>query len=361
MRAMVTNENGIRATQGKESLVLDLKTAEGREVLHRVVAKADVLMHNFRPGVPERIGLDYETLRQIKPDLVYVYAGSYGSSGPDSRRAAFNPTMGAFSGNSVFQSGEGNDPIGDQSPDPIAGSGVATGMMLGYAARLRTGKGQYLETTMMNSAVYCNSDDAFDYEGKPPRRSPDKAQLGLEATYRLYEANEGWIFLDARWDDRFRALCDAAGCAELLDDERFATVAGRYEHRDALGAQLERVFASRTADEWESVLAAVDVEAVRADRMGHRRFLYEDPHTQAIRFMVPTQHWLYEPNAPEGRYWRHAPVARFSETPCEEGLPYSALGEQTHRILVELGYDEDEIQRLKADGVVNWPDRPAAP
>lgn len=206
MRAMTTNENGIRATQGKESLAVDLKTREGREVIHRLVAKADVVMHNFRPGAPERIGVDYETLRRIKPDLVYLYAASYGSTGPDSRRAAFNPTMGAFSGNSVFQSGEGNIPIGDQSPDPIAGSGVATGIMLGLAARLRTGKGQYLETTMTNLVVYCNSDDAFSYEGKPARRVADKRQLGLEATYRLYETKYGWVFLAAPWDDEFRAL-----------------------------------------------------------------------------------------------------------------------------------------------------------
>src|SRR5581483_11775912 len=159
-----------------------------------------------RPGVPERLKIDYATLKAIKPDLVYVYASAYGSVGPDRYRAAFNPTMGAFSGNSVFQSGEGNIPKGDQSPDPIAGSGVATGVMLGLAARVLTGKGQYVETSMMNSNIYCNSDDAFDYAGKPPRRVPEKAQLGLEATYRLYEAARGWVFLAVQFDAEFSAF-----------------------------------------------------------------------------------------------------------------------------------------------------------
>jgi crotonobetainyl-CoA:carnitine CoA-transferase CaiB-like acyl-CoA transferase len=360
MRDMTTNENGIRATQGKESVALDLKSAKGREILHRLISKADILLHNFRPGVPDRLGFDYETARALNPDLVYVYASSYGSTGPHSKRAAFNPTIGAISGNSVFQSGEGNTPMGDQSPDPIAGSGVATGVMLGLAARLRSGKGQYLETTMMNSNVYCNSDDAMIYEGKPPRRAPDSSQLGLEATYRLYETADGWVFLAAPRDDEFQALCTATERPDLATDERFSTWPQRYQQRQELAEELEMVFKTRSADEWESLLTAADVGCVRADACGHRRFLHEDPHTQAIRFMVPTQHWLYESMAPQGRYWRHGPVANFSGTPCEGGRPYCALGEQTRDILRELGYGENDLLRLKEAKVVDWPARAAS-
>jgi crotonobetainyl-CoA:carnitine CoA-transferase CaiB-like acyl-CoA transferase len=353
-RAMTTNENFIRAMQGKESLAVDLKTSEGRRILHDLVARADVVMHNYRPGVPERLRIDYESLRAIKPDLVYLYAASYGSSGPHSMRAAFNPTMGALAGNSVFQSGEGNRPIGDQSPDPIAGSGVATGIMLGLAARLRTGKGQYLETTMMNSVVYCNSDDALDYSGKPLRRNPDNLQLGLEATYRLYETKDGWVFLGAPRDDDFRALCSAVGRPELASETRFCTASERYNHRHELGEVLEAVFKSRTADEWEALLTGVDVGCVRADGMGHRRFLHEDPHTQAVKFMVPTGHPFFSSSAPEGRYWRHAPVVSFSLTPCEEGRGFVVLGEHTQEIMGQLGYSDAEISRLKEAGVIGW-------
>ena len=191
MRGKFTNEdNGVRVTQGKQSLALNLQAREGQAILHKLVAKADVLVHNFRPGVPRRLGLDYEQIRPMNPDLVYVCASSYGSTGGFSRRAAFNPTAGAFSGNSVFQSGEGNTPIGDQAPDPIAGSAVATAIMLGLAARWRLGVGQYLETTMMKSCVYCNSDDAFDYAGKAPRHNPDKDQLGSGSHISLVR-NEG--------------------------------------------------------------------------------------------------------------------------------------------------------------------------
>jgi crotonobetainyl-CoA:carnitine CoA-transferase CaiB-like acyl-CoA transferase len=355
-RAMITNENMIRSFQGKENVALNLKSNEGRAIFHQLVKRADVVMHNFRPGAPARVGADYDTLRKIKPDLVYVYAASYGSTGPDSLRAAFNPTMGAFTGNSLFQSGEGNLPKGDQSPDPIAGSGVATGIMLGLAARLLTGKGQYVETSMMNSNVYCNSDDAFDYSGKPPRRMPDRAQLGLDATYRLYETAQGWIFLAVQFDPEFSAFCNLIGREDLPRDPRFATWASRHEHRTALGDRLEPVFKTRTAEEWEQVLTAADLGCARADAMGHRRFLYEDAQAQAVGFMVPTQSRAFVDQAPGGRYWRHAPVVKFSETPCESGKPYLGLGEHTRAVLRELGYDDAAIARFKEANVIGLPE-----
>src|SRR5262249_32293482 len=143
------HETFVRGMQAKEDVAIDLKHARGQEILHRLVARADVVMHNFRPGVPNRLGADYNTLRAIKPDLVYLYASAYGTTGPDARRAGFNPTIGAYSGNSVLQSGEGNSPMGDPSADAMAGTAVATAIMLGLAARWRTGQGQYLETTMI--------------------------------------------------------------------------------------------------------------------------------------------------------------------------------------------------------------------
>jgi crotonobetainyl-CoA:carnitine CoA-transferase CaiB-like acyl-CoA transferase len=352
-RRMPTNENMIRAFQGKENIALNLKCDEGLELFYELVRQADIVMHNYRPGVPERLKIDYETLKAIKPDLVYVYASAYGTEGPDRFRAAFNPTMGAFSGNSVFQSGEGNKPKGDQSPDPIAGSGVATGMMLGLAARILTGKGQYIETSMMNSNVYCNSDDAFVYESKPPRRVPDKAQLGLEATYRLYETAEGWIFLAAQFDGEFVALVKALGREDLLADERYSSWSARRCNREALEAELEPLFRMRSADEWEQLLAAIDVSAVRADRASHVRFLHSDPQSKEIGFMVMTQSLEFADKAPGGRYWRHAPVVKFSDTPCEEAKPYEGPATHTRRVFHRMGYDDATIDRLAEANVLS--------
>jgi len=356
MRAAFTNEhNRVRANQGKESIAVNLKSAEGREILHRLVTRADAIIQNFRPGVPQRLGMDYATLSAVNDGLVYLCASSYGSEGPDSGRAAFNPTIGAFSGNSVFQSGQGNVPIGDQAADPIAGSAVATSVLLGLAARERTGKGQYLETTMINSCVYCNSDDALNFEGKPPRRCPDYAQLGLEATYRLYESKDGWVFLAATEDDEFERFCSTVGLSELLGDRRYATATARYQHRRELAEVLSSVFRRTSSEDWEVILSAVDVGCVRADGMGYRRFLHEDVHATEINFMVPTRASLFADRSPEGRYWRHSPIAIFSATPCKEGQPYVGLGEQTVKILDELGYSGDDAACLKDAGIVDYP------
>ena len=356
-----TNEhNRVRANQGKESIAVNLKATEGQRILHQLLTNADVLIHNVRPGAAGRLGIDYGSVRRIKPDIAYIYASAYGSSGPDSERAAFNPTMAAFAGTVALQSGEGNLPIADPSADPIAGSAVATAALLGLAARLRTGKGQYLETAMINSSLYCNSADALDFAGKPAQREPDALQLGIEATYRLYETQEGWVFLAASPDAEFRKFCLAAGLEDLPSDERFSTWSQRYESRLELETLLAGVFRQRTADDWQDRLLARGVSCVRADGPGYRAFLHDDPHTREIGFMVPTSHWSFAGRARDGLYWRHRPVVQLSATPARLALPYEGLGEHTDAILQELGYSDEDLDRLDREGVVRRARLPAA-
>ena len=224
--------------------------------------------------------------------------------------------------------------------------------MLGLAARLLTGQGQYIETSMMNSNVYCNSDDAFAYPGKPDRLVPDGAQLGLEATYRLYETADGWVFIAARFDAEFAALAAALGRPELARDERFANWQARIANRAALAAQLEPVFRMRGADAWEAELLARDIGCVRADAASHVRFLHSDPQAKAMGFMVMTQSPEFADKAPDGRYWRHAPVVKFSATPCEAGKPYEGPATHTREVLGALGYDEAALANLAKAGVI---------
>jgi crotonobetainyl-CoA:carnitine CoA-transferase CaiB-like acyl-CoA transferase len=356
--------NMVRAMQGKESIALNLKDERGKEILRRLVENADVFVHSFRPGVPESLGIDYETLRAINPKIVYQYASSYGSIGPYARQPAIDPVIAAFTGQTAHQSGEGNPPLRENGADPVAAAGHAAAMVLGLFARHRTGESQHVESAMILSNLYLNCEDALSYEGKPPRTPVDRAQLGTGATHRLYETarvdsdatlapyqnpDPCWVSLAAVHDEEFARLCEVAERQDVARDPRFATSAARAEHRAALEAELEQVFRTRSALEWETSLNAAGVGCVRADAMSHFAFLYKDAQAQAIDMMVRTEHASFG-----GAYWRYAPVLRFSETPSQV-RPYCDLGEHTQAILRELGYDDTEMRDLKDDNVVTWP------
>ncbi len=356
--------NMVRAMQGKECIALNLKDPRGREILHRLVAEADAFIHSFRAGVPESLGIDYPTLQKINPNLVYHYAASYGSVGPYRRQPAIDPIIAAFAGTTAYQSGEGHPPLREAGADPIAAVGHATSLMLGLFAHHRSGQGHYVESAMIQSNLYLNLEDAFSFAGKEPRPSVDYRQLGTGATYRLYETapmaqgterqtyenpDPRWVFFSAVSDEEFARFCQVAG-VDLTSDPRYATVGARRENRSDLEQRLEQVFSSRSALEWESGLLAAGVGCVVADGMSHFAFLYEDRQAQADELMVRTEH----PSL-GGRYWRYAPVIRFSDTPGQ-ALPYCDKGEHTRQILSSLGLSEDDMTRLKDDGVVTWPD-----
>jgi crotonobetainyl-CoA:carnitine CoA-transferase CaiB-like acyl-CoA transferase len=362
--AALGHNNMVRAMQGKESIALDLKDERGRAVLHQLVARADLFVHSFRGRVPEALGIDHETLRAIKPDLVYQYAASYGSLGPYARQPAIDPVIAAFAGQTAYQTGEGNPPLRESGADPVAAAGHAAAMMLGLFARHRTGVGQYVESAMIVSNIYLNYDDAFSYAGKPPRPAVDSRQLGTGATHRLYECapagtadrahyenpDPRWVMLAADDDDAFAGLCRIAGCDELAADARFASKRAREQHRGELEEQLTPLFLTRTAHDWETSLAAAGVGCVVADAMSHFAFLYEDAQARAIDMMTMVEH----PSI--GRYWRYAPVLSLSDTPSR-APSFCELGEHADALLQELGYDPDEIERLHDGGVVG---RPAA-
>lgn len=184
-----------RINRCKERISINLKEPRGQEVLHRLVSMADVVVHNYRPGVPERLGLDFETLREHNDQLVYLYGASFGSSGPDSSRPAFDPVMSAMAGGEVLQAGRGNPPQMRQTTDHSALLGVTVAILLALRERERTGEAQNAETTMLCSAAYLLSDDFIQYEGKPDRPLPDSGQYGLHCRYRLYQtAEDGWVF-----------------------------------------------------------------------------------------------------------------------------------------------------------------------
>ena len=356
-----------RTMAGAEDICLDLKTPEGQEIMGKLAARADLLLHSMRPGAPERTGIGFEQLSRINPNLVYLYAGGYGSTGPYSHRPSMAPIAGAVSGGGVAQMGRDSFPPAEQvmSVDDIAavarqlkrandgtadhntGMVNAVGLLLGLYARERTGKAQYVESTMIAANAYANIDDFHWHEGKQPRPLPDGDGYGLHALYRLYRAKGGWVFLACPFEEEWEALCRAIGREDLPDDARFATAEVRRDNDDALADTLGRVFAGEEPLHWEKLLTAADVACVKAEDRGMYFFFNEDPHVRETGMLTQVE-------APRfGEFWRYSPVVDFSETSGRAG-PGPLKGQHTRPILRELGYSDEQIHDFKERKVVDW-------
>lgn len=364
--------SGVKALGGKESIVVDYRTPEGREILHKIVARADLVMRNYRQQNSVLTGDDYSSLEPVNPDQVYLYAGAYGSDGPYTTRPAFAPTMGVAAGHRAYQLGwasalhhteeitfeQGMERLDamrlmsggpTNNADAAAGLTVGTAMLLGLIGRQRTGKGQYLETSMLCSNAYVVSDDFFAFDGKVPTAHHD--ENGTGPLYRLYPASEGWVFLASplprHFDGLAAALRELAG-VDLAGDERFATTEGREEHPAELAAALVDVFATRPAVEWEQELLSRDVTCVEVSQTSLSDFSISSPTVVENGFTDEVTHPLF------GTHRRHGPIVTLSETPGVVG-PGCLVGQHTRTILAELGYTDDEMEQLRGRGVIAWP------
>jgi crotonobetainyl-CoA:carnitine CoA-transferase CaiB-like acyl-CoA transferase len=355
----------LKTMQGKQSLALDLKRPEAREIVHALVRRADLLLHNYRPGVPERLGIDYATLRRINPRLIYLYGASYGSTGPCARKPAYHPTAGALCGEALAQLGQGglpapgqplsqdqlahqahrNELANETNPDPSAAVATATAALLALYHRARTGEGQAVETSMLCSNAWVLSADYVDHPGRRPREAADAALLGLCALYRLYATAEGWVFLACPGPAGFAKLCQGLGAPQLASDPRFRDADARRRHDAELAEELTLLFSKRPAAEWETSLTALGVGCVRADRGPFARFAFEEAFMRESGFVT-------EVEDPElGRYRRFGPTVMLSDDPAVLRGPCRA-GEHSRQILGELGLSEVRIDELARLGVI---------
>ena len=341
--------------RSKRGMALNLKTPAGAEIARELAAGADVFIQNFRKGVAERLGLGYETLRELNPRLIYASGSGYGTLGPDAASPALDAAAQARSGMMFATGPDGAEPypvqgvIGDQ----IGGITLACGILAALAARSIHGVGQRVDVSHLSSSIWLqglavsmglltrhkpNSEINLSYN--PPRTD---AYNPLANYYKC--ADGRWIMLANFQADRYwRAFASALGLSRLADDPRFADTAARGENRHALIAILDETFAQKPYPEWARILS--ESGDFIFSPVQTLRELPDDPQVTANEYITRINH----PALGEVQLANH-PI-RYSATPARIRSAAPELGEHTERILLEMGRDWEDIARLQDDGVI---------
>lgn len=364
----IPESSGVRVTQNKESIAIDAFSEEGRKILVELVKKADVILHCYRGGVAERMGLDFERVVEINPNVIYHHGVGYGIDGPYSRKQAFAPTIAAGSGFASRSGGggaEGKDlTIDEIKTESLRLAGVQSGHPDGFAAlavgvalaadvylRDRGHGGQTTLTSMISTMAHVMSDVMIEYEGVPAAPELDVDHYGYHALYRLYEAADGqWIVLCAPSESSWRKLRTTL-VGDELDDARFTTAASRLEHDAELIDVLSAIFIQQPAGAWEQELSAAGVGcAEAAPAAGSLAVGMFDPGgvAEQMGWLTSVTHPIF------GDHPRTTELVQLSRSAAVLG-PGEQVGGHTRAILRELGYSEANIDELRKGGIVEWP------
>jgi crotonobetainyl-CoA:carnitine CoA-transferase CaiB-like acyl-CoA transferase len=346
-----SNHIGMGCNRGKRSIAIDLKSEEGKKVLYDLIARADVVHHNMRYEAAQRLGVDYETVRELNPRLVYCHTRGY-ERGPRDGLPGNDQTAAALAGVEWLDGGldDGGAPIWSSTSLGDTGNGLLSAIAVVQALlhRDRTGEGQFVDTSIMYAHLLHASSawKAPDGRVAGARQKLDAMQLGWGPLYRLYAtADEGWLCVAVVDDRQFAALCEAIGSPGLQEDARFATAAARADNAKELASILEQIFLGENAETWFDRLdqRGVPCETTHEDRVAE---LFDSPELRDKGWIATYQHPVVGQIEVAGR------LIDFSRTPGPLAGPPPMVGQHTREILEELGYDTAAVDRLVLQGSV---------
>lgn len=331
--------------RNKRSVVIDIKTPEGSNIVRRLARTADIFVQNLRPGRIEGFGLGYDDLRAVNPSIVYATITGYGRTGPYKDKPGFDLMAQGMSGIMGVTGHPGQPPVKVSVPitDLNAGLFTAFGVLAAYVNRLKTGTGQHVDSSLLEAGVaYTFWESAIYFAtGSPP--GPNGSAHQLSAPYQALPTSDGYLTIGGATQSNWDRLCRAVGRAELLSDPRFAANADRMANRAALERTLSETFMTRTTAHWLGVLDRAGVPCGPINDMSQ---VYADPQVIARDMVVEIDH-------PTAGAIRNVGIpVKFSETPGTVRRPPPRLGEHTHEVLVEFGYTADEIAALERGGIV---------
>src|SRR5262245_33970809 len=335
----------LSANRNKRSLTLDIKRSEGQEVFRRLAATADVVVENFRPGVMDALGIGYDAISATNPRIIYCSISGFGASGPFADRPGLDQIIQGFSGFMSVTGFAGGEPVRAGIPiaDLLTGLYGAYGVPAALQARERTGHGQIVTTSLLEAMVGTMGFQAVRYlngGGVPP---PAGNHHPINAPYGVFRAKDGYLTLGATGEKRWPLFCRLLEAEEWLDDPRFRTNGGRYEHRLELAELIEAKLQQRTIDEWERFFNEAGIPAGAVYAMDGA---LDHPQVREREMVVTRPHPVLGSVSLLG-----LPV-KLSETPGKIHRIPPELGQQTEEILQEIGLGEDEVSRVRDEGVV---------
>ena len=331
--------------RNKKSLILNLQHPKGVEILRALAARADVLVENYRPDVKHRLGIDYESLSRDNPRLIYASISGFGQEGPYRDRPGYDQIVQGMSGLMSLTGTEETGPlrIGIPIGDLLAGYFAALGILAALIERERSGRGQRIETSLLEALVGSLSFQAGRYLNTGEVPPPVGNHHPLTAPMGVYRVKDGHINLAVGNDDMWGRLCRALGLAELADDPRFAKAAARLRHRAAMDEILLAALAKKTAAEWVELLNAAGVASGPIYTVDE---VFGDPQVAQAGLVHELHHPLWGLHKVMG-----LPV-RLGRTPARVRTPAPLPGAHTREVLAELGYDQEATDALLADGVI---------
>ena len=332
--------------RNKRGIALNLKSEGGREVLMRLVGTSDVVIENFRKGAMERLGLGYDTLAANNPGLIYAAISGFGRSGPYAERGGYDLIAQGMSGlMSITGEGSGRAPVKIGSPiaDHNAGLLAALGIVSAYIHRLKTGRGQFLDTSLFEAGISATFHQSAMFLATGVVQGPLGSAHPMSAPYQAYQTANGWITVGAANQGLWERLCEALGAPELAQDPRFFTNDDRMAHLAALNGALMPLFAARTTEDHMAVFdpagipagPVLDIEQMTNDPQAlHREMVIEVPHARL------------------GRVKTLGSPIKLAATPTAVRRGAPVLGQHTAEILRGLRYDDEEIAKLAAKGAI---------
>jgi crotonobetainyl-CoA:carnitine CoA-transferase CaiB-like acyl-CoA transferase len=340
----------MRLNRNKRSVALDLKSASGKEVFRKLVATADIVVENLRPGTMADLGLDYERLRRLNPRLIYVAASGWGQDGPLRDRPGMDIMAQARSGLMSVTGTPDGDPVKVGVPicDLVCALYGALAAVSALHARRESGAGQFIDVSLLEAGVSFAIWEAglFFATGQIPKPSGSAHQNA--APYQAFRAADGWLTIGATTKFNWTAMCKALGLARLLEDSRYGDANLRHQHREVLAASIEEVTMTKPAAHW---LGLLDEAGVPCAPLQDFAQVFTDPHLLARDFFWDA------PHTTAGTVRQLGSPMRFSRTPARRDRAAPLLGEDSAAVLAELGYGPAQVKSMVEQHVVGEPRR----